>query len=74
MDLTLFSTLKIVRTELTDRPMPRSQTGDWVMYVQDRSDQHCNGFENHRLEIVVEPKQVNCLLKQFRNYSRLSLI
>lgn len=40
MDLTLFSTLKILITELIDRTTLRSQTGDWVMYsyVQYRPD------------------------------------
>ena len=51
--------------------MPRSKTGDSVINTQNRSEYYYNGFENHRLEIVVESKLIYYLLKQIYHSQKL---
>ena len=46
IDVIILSTEKILRTVLTDRSLPSSQTDHWVMHMQDRSHYHCKVFEN----------------------------
>lgn len=55
-----------------NRIMPRSKTGDRVINTQNKSEYYCNGFENHRLEIVVESKLIYYLLKQIYHSQKLA--
>lgn len=54
MDLILVSLSKTLRTELTDTPPPGSQSGHWVACMWDRSEKHCEVFENRTdIEITI---------------------
>lgn len=46
IDVIILSTEKILRTVLTDRPLPSSQTDHWVMHMKDRYQYQCKVFEN----------------------------
>ena len=60
----IMSAVMILITKWIEQcPGPRLVTG-WVINTQNRSEYYCNGFENHRLEIVVESKLIYYLLKQ----------
>ena len=62
MDLILNNkwTVVQVRTKWRERPLPRSQTGHWVVHMKDRSKQHWKVFE---IEIAVETAVYRRLIK-----------